>query len=249
MVPVPEVVWHDLECGPEAADLPLWRELAANAGGGLVLELGCGTGRVGLRLAREGHELVGVERSPALAGAFNERAQREGLPAQAIAADARRVHLRRLFSLVLAPMQLVQQVGDATGRLELLHTVAEHMTARGRAAFAIVEEDATLESLGEEREDEDDVLPDIRELHGWVFSSRPVSVHAGAGGTVVQRYRQRVSPTGEIFEEHHADALETLDAGRLEDEARLAGLTPVERRRLEAAPDYAPSTVVILEKR
>jgi hypothetical protein len=26
------VIWHDLECGSYAADLPLWRELAASLG-------------------------------------------------------------------------------------------------------------------------------------------------------------------------------------------------------------------------
>lgn len=246
MVPVPEVVWHDLECGPEAADLPLWREMAAQTDG-LVLELGCGTGRVGLRLARDGNELIGIERRPALAGAFNERAQREDLPAQAVVADARRFHLRRLFGLVLAPMQLIQQVGDASERLELFHGVAEHLTKSGRAAFAIVEDDAMIDTLGDA--EADDVYPDIREVHDWVFSSRPVSVRGGARGTVVQRYRQRVSPRGEIFEEHHTDQIDALDASQLETEARVAGLMPLERRRLEAAPDYAPSTVVILEKR
>jgi SAM-dependent methyltransferase len=246
MVPVPEVVWHDLECGPEAADLPLWREMAAQTDG-MVLELGCGTGRVGLRVARDGNELIGIERHPALAGAFNERARREDLPAQAIVADARRLHLRRLFGLVLVPMQLIQQVGDADERLELLNGVAEHLTKSGRAAFAIVEDKAMIDSLGDTEAAE--VFPDIRELHGWVFSSRPVSVQTHAFGTLVQRYRQRVSPRGEIFEEHHTDQIEALDASQLEREARQAGLVPLERRRLEPAPDYAPSTVVILEKR
>ena len=43
-MPEPElVVWHDLECGGYDADLPLWRELAADADGP-VLDLGAGTG-------------------------------------------------------------------------------------------------------------------------------------------------------------------------------------------------------------
>ncbi len=40
-------IWHDAECGAYAADLALWEELAA-AAGGPVLDLGCGTGRVAL---------------------------------------------------------------------------------------------------------------------------------------------------------------------------------------------------------
>src|SRR5262245_11397040 len=43
-------------------DVPFWRRLAAG-GGGRVLELGCGTGRVTIPLLRAGCEVVGVDRS------------------------------------------------------------------------------------------------------------------------------------------------------------------------------------------
>ena len=43
-------------------DVPFWRAVAATAGGP-VLELGCGTGRVSLPLARAGVQLVGIDRS------------------------------------------------------------------------------------------------------------------------------------------------------------------------------------------
>ena len=50
-------------------DVPFWRRVAIGAGGP-VLELGCGTGRVSLPLARAGVDLVGVDRSaPMLARA------------------------------------------------------------------------------------------------------------------------------------------------------------------------------------
>ena len=50
------VIWHDLECGGYREDLPLWRALADRAGGP-VLDVGAGTGRVALDLARAGHEV------------------------------------------------------------------------------------------------------------------------------------------------------------------------------------------------
>lgn len=245
MVPVPEVVFHDLECAAEAADLELWRELAAEAKGA-VLELGCGTGRVGIRLAREGNEVIGIERSAPLAGVFNERAQREGLPAQAIVANARRIHLRRHFSLVIAPMQLIQQAGDASGRMQILAVAEEHLPPGGRAAFAIVEAAALADDDGIPAHEE--ILPDIRELHGWVFSSRPLGVKLNARGAVVERLRQRVDPRGEIIEETHTDTIDSISAAQLEEEAEVAGLKPQERRELAPAYGYAPSTVVILEK-
>ena len=49
------VIWHDIENGSYSADLPLWLELAAEAGGP-VLDLGAGTGRVARALHGGGHE-------------------------------------------------------------------------------------------------------------------------------------------------------------------------------------------------
>ena len=43
-------------------DVPFWRSLALH-GGGPVLELGCGTGRISLPLGRAGVPLVGIDRS------------------------------------------------------------------------------------------------------------------------------------------------------------------------------------------
>ena len=54
-----EAIWHDVECASYDADLDLWRELA-EAAGGPVLDLGCGTGPVALDLAERGHDVVGT---------------------------------------------------------------------------------------------------------------------------------------------------------------------------------------------
>ena len=44
-------------------DLPFWQELARQQGSP-ILELGCGSGRVLLPLARAGYNVVGLEREP-----------------------------------------------------------------------------------------------------------------------------------------------------------------------------------------
>ena len=45
------VIWHDIECGGYTEDLRLWLMLAAQHRGP-VLDIGAGTGRVTLELAR-----------------------------------------------------------------------------------------------------------------------------------------------------------------------------------------------------
>jgi SAM-dependent methyltransferase len=249
MVPVDAVIWHDLEHGSESADLSLWRQLAERVPrDGLVLELGCGTGRVALHLARRGHDVIGIDTDPALVGAFNERAAEEGLSAQAVVGDVSTLALGRAFALVIAPMQLIELLGDATERLDALYATAKRLAPGGRAAFAIVEPDS-IGGPAAERWSGPQALPDVREIHDWVFSSRPMAVAPGARGVVIKRFRQRVSPRGEIFEEEHSEVLDLIGADRLEEEARLAQLVPIERRTVDASYGYAPSTVVIVEKR
>lgn len=55
--------YYDLENADFTDDLDFWLALA-EAYGGPILELGCGTGRVLLPLARRGHAVTGVDHSP-----------------------------------------------------------------------------------------------------------------------------------------------------------------------------------------
>ena len=74
-----ERVWHEVECGGYAADLALW-ERAGRRADGPVLELGSGTGRVALHLARRGSEVVGGgRRSSSCSTRSRRRPSREGL--------------------------------------------------------------------------------------------------------------------------------------------------------------------------
>src|ERR1051326_6676889 len=55
--------YYDLENAGFTEDLSFWLELAEEFGGP-ILELGCGTGRVLLNLARRGYAVTGIDNSP-----------------------------------------------------------------------------------------------------------------------------------------------------------------------------------------
>jgi SAM-dependent methyltransferase len=249
--PVEGVIWHDVECGGYAADLPLWDELAASANGP-ALDLGCGTGRVALHLARRGHEVVGVDREPSLVAELNARAG--GLPAQAVSGDAASLDLGREFALALAPMQLVQLLADEAERGACLRGVAAHLSPGGTAALAIVEQvefeddGAPFSRQATEGRPFEPPLPDTREIDGIVYSSLPLPTDLADDALLVRRLRQTVSPEGLLSEEEDTIRLRVLDADRLEREAQAVGLVPLPRRQISPTPDHVGSTVVLLRK-
>jgi SAM-dependent methyltransferase len=219
------------------ADLALWEELA-DVAGGAVLDLGCGSGRVGLHLARREHRVTGLEADAALLAAFAERAA--GLPVDVELGDARGFALGSEFELVLAPMQLVQLFAGPSERIECLRCIATHLSPSGRAALAIVERMPEPVAGGPP-------LPDVREVDGWVYSSLPIDTGVDADSIVVRRLRQTVSPDGELSDKVDEVRLQRLSAEVLEREAVEAGLVPVGRREIPATDAHVGSTVVLLE--
>jgi len=228
-------IWHDVECSAYAADLPAWRRLAS-AAQGPVLELGAGTGRVALDLERAGSEVVAVERDPDLAAALAERA---GQTLEVVVADALALDLDRDFALVLAPMQLLQIIGGQAERARTLDAVARHLRTDGVVAAAIVE------SAPDGDVDAGDILPDVREVQGWVYSSLPVALRADAAAFEATRVRQRVSPRGELAEWTHVDRLERLSAEELDSEAARAGLVPRDRIAIPGDDAFVGSTICV----
>jgi SAM-dependent methyltransferase len=236
------VLWHDVECGSYSADLPLWRRLAAEAGG-LVLDLGCGTGRVALDLAERGREVTAVDIDPRFVDELRRRARERDLSVSAALGDVRELRVEGSFALVLAPMQLLQIVGGAAGRIAMLRGVQRQLVPGGRFAAAITPPAATAAA-----EDEVPPLPDELERDGWVLSSYPLEIRVEGGGVAVERLRRLVSPGGEVSDERNTVRLDAVTAADLEAEGRQAGLAPAGLAAIPETADHVGSTVVILER-
>jgi SAM-dependent methyltransferase len=237
------VAWHDVECGSYAADLPLWRELAEAAGGPL-LDLGCGTGRVALDLAARGHDVTALDADADLVGELARRAREGGMRVDAVTADARSFELGRRFSLAIAPMQVAQLLGGPAGRAAMLEHARRHLDPGAPLAVALADPFEAV-SPG----DSLPPLPDVREEDGWVLSSQPVAVRPERGGAVaIDRLRQLVSPGGELTEELFTVTLDGVTPDELEREGAAAGLRAAGRRQVPATDDHVGSTIVILEE-
>lgn len=233
------VIWHDVECGAYDADLALWRELAADAGGP-ILDVGAGTGRVAIDLARRGHEVIGLDADADLVAELAERAA--GLPVTAVHADARAFDLGRTVALVIVPMQTLQLLGGPEGRAGFLASAARHLEPGGLLVAALA--DALEGATDAERTERP--LPDVRELDGTIYASHPVGVRREATGVVIERIRETVDPAGRrtaAGDEIHLDA---IDAAGVAAEAAAHGFAAREPRRVPATDDYVGSEVVVL---
>jgi SAM-dependent methyltransferase len=237
------LIWHEVECGDYTADLGLWEELADALGeDDVIMELGCGAGRVTLHLARRSANLViGLDRDRELVEAVWDRGRGSG-------GDAEQMDVRHFdffatsFSLTLAPMQLIQLLADSEERASCLRSMARCMKPGGLAAFAIVEELPVALPQGSALP-----LPDVREIDGWIYSSLPLESVASEDRIVLRRLRQTIDPEGNMSDELNEVELCLISAETLEREAAEAGFRPAGRRQIPATEAHVGSTVVLLE--
>jgi SAM-dependent methyltransferase len=234
------VAWHDIECGAYTADIPLWRELA-EASGGPVLEIGAGTGRVALDLAKRGIPVVALDVDDELLAALRDRAG--DAPVETVVADAREFRIDEDFALIIAPMQTVQLLGGPEGRGAFLTTAAKHLASGGRLAIALA---GPLEPWGEGASALP--LPDIGETDGVVRSSQPIRVTEDETGWSIERIRLTSAPDRAPEHEQDVITLERVSAAELEADGMAAGLVPEGRRLVAETDEHVGATVVILAR-
>jgi len=232
------VVWHDVECGRYAADLPVWRELARSEAGP-VLDLGAGTGRVTLDLARRGHRVVALDREPVFLAALRERAG--DLPVETVVGDASSFSLPGLgFGLIVAPMQTIQLLGHA-GRAGFLRCVHEHLLPGGLAAFAMASELEAFEAA--------DVvlpLPDMAVIDGTSYFSQPVALRDVGDRMAIDRVRTIVTASGTRTTFDDVIHLDKVGPAQVEAEALALGLTALPARGIPPTEEHEGTTVVMV---
>ncbi|MBX3481946.1 class I SAM-dependent methyltransferase [Phenylobacterium sp.] len=168
---------------------------------GAILELGAGTGRLTAALAARGHDVTGVDISPAMLA--QGRARIEALApgvrarAQLVRGDMTALDLKRAFDLVICPFFTLAHVPGGAAWRNTFATAARHLGPGGLAAFHLPK-------------------PDIMRLPGPADPSRPVMELALEDGRRLllfvreRRFREGVGRLDQVIEYAVADA-----AGRI----------------------------------
>ncbi|MEM7445201.1 MAG: methyltransferase domain-containing protein [Pseudomonadota bacterium] len=101
-------------------------------GAASVLDLGCGTGELTVRLA-EGRDVVGVDPADAMLQIARKRPGGDAVAWHL--ADARSVHLGRRFDLVMLTGHAFQVFLTPVEQAAVLAAIVEHLTPNGRFVF------------------------------------------------------------------------------------------------------------------
>ena len=121
-------------------DVAFYVEEARRAGGP-VLELGSGTGRVLLSIARAGVDVTGIDGSAEMLARARSTLQREHAEVRARTSlhqgDARDFSLGRRFALVIAPFRVFQHLTTVEDQLSCLAAIARHLEPGGRLVFDV----------------------------------------------------------------------------------------------------------------
>jgi SAM-dependent methyltransferase len=121
-------------------DVAFWRRLAA-AADGPVLELGCGTGRIAIPIAKAGIALTAVDRSLPMLDRARRRAARgaAGRHLRLVRADIRQLPFRdRRFALVMAPYGILQSLVRERDLAAALQSVHRALARGGRFGIDLV---------------------------------------------------------------------------------------------------------------
>jgi len=117
-------------------DVPFWLELAAQHGDP-VLELGCGTGRVLLSLARAGHRVIGLDNDMSMLHFLRSNLEATLQPApEVFVADLATFRLAVRFRLIILPCNTFSTL-PAESRRVALQCVRMHLQPGGLFATSV----------------------------------------------------------------------------------------------------------------
>ncbi|MDD5172357.1 MAG: class I SAM-dependent methyltransferase [Candidatus ainarchaeum sp.] len=115
----------------DAHDANMYGLEARNAKGP-VLEVGCGTGRILLRLLKDGIDVTGIDISEGMLGILRKKAEKLGLKPEVMRADMRDFRINKKFKLIIVPYRSFLHLLTEADRKKTLLNLMDHLDKGGR---------------------------------------------------------------------------------------------------------------------
>ena len=128
-----EIQFYDTVVSDWPGEIDFYRALTIEVKerGGSILEVGCGTGRVALRLAQEGVPVVGLDFSPGMLAVARQKSQ--GMSnVRWVEGDMRAFELGKCFDLIIVPGHSFQFMLTSADQVACLACLRRHLTADGK---------------------------------------------------------------------------------------------------------------------
>ncbi len=130
-----DAAFYDAIHGEYRDDTGLWLSFAGRTDRP-VLEIGCGTGRIALELARAGYEVTGIDPSSAMLERARGKAEADALDITFIEGRVADLALERdHYGLVLLPLDVFLYCEHGEEQFELLQQLGESLVFNGRLAI------------------------------------------------------------------------------------------------------------------
>lgn len=180
----PLAQYYDIVHKSVTADIPFFVSLAREAGSP-VLEIGCGTGRTLVHLAKAGIEAAGLDNSPAMLERAGRRLEElaPGKPVHLTQGEMTDFDLGRQFGLIIIPLNTWLHLPDTKSRSAALKCFHRHLLPGGR----LVIDTPGLESI-------------VDVEHDGALILEELFVMPDTGETLMQFASSRLDPEAQVLD-------------------------------------------------
>lgn len=136
----PIVKYYDETVGTSGRYEIEWYLTKAHSFGGPILDIACGTGRMSILLAKEGHDVVAFDRSEGMLTRFHEKLSREPIEiknrVQIFQQNMDNFSYKEKFNTIICVDSFFHNLSEQEA-LKCLKCVSQHLTSQGRFLFNV----------------------------------------------------------------------------------------------------------------
>ena len=135
-----DAAFYDREFATRDHEIPFYRRLCARTYGP-ILEVACGTGRLTIPLAQEGHDIAGLDASPSMLERARVRAGQLGLKISWMHQDCTAMEVGRQFALIFCATNAMQHLLTGESVDGFLQRARRHLLPGGNLVLDVFNPD------------------------------------------------------------------------------------------------------------